>query len=266
MSLDKALGLAEAGLKVFPLGAHKKPVLPRDWNGGTRGGFYHGTSDPEIVRSMWADAGRRAEHAGVWAGGSGLVCVDVDVDPAKGKDGFRSIRWAGKTVESPLSYETPRGGRHFLFRADDAAHANDFLAGVDIKGGGSYWVHYGPVPHALDIDLAPDAPDWVPRAGDRPTVKPVSVDEFAAWLAELPSGKANRRVDLLRIDHYASLFSPVGRVVRLGLEDGGARGLWDTFHSIINAYEQSPVTSISEHERESKVWQIGAWCYAQSTV
>lgn len=130
--LREALRLAASGRAVFPCKPNKAPY--------TRNGFKDGSTQPEAVVSMftkWEDA-----CLGM-ATGSGLIVIDTDLDPSKGKDGE-----AGLASLPPLpptyTVKTPRGGRHRWYKTPDGVvlpNSSDKLAsGIDIRGDGGYVV------------------------------------------------------------------------------------------------------------------------------
>lgn len=260
-SRTKAHALADLGMAVFPLGRNKRPVLGRTWDGGTQGGFYHGSSDHDRIDQMWDAAGVSAHAVGVWAGASGAVCVDVDVDAETGTNGFRSLRARDAAYSSPVSYGTPRGGEHHLFRCDDGLISLNHFAGVDIKGGRSYWVHYGPVPTAEQWAAAPEPPAWVPRGVEAPRIEvSASVDEMLAWVAEQPEGEFNRYLPYSG-GHYADLNKPLARLFWNAFNAPGTIGVAAGLSRIIDRYERSPVTSIDPDERADKVLELAAWFF-----
>ena len=76
--------------------------------------------------------------------GSGLVCIDLDVDKDKGRDGIATLdAWEkvnGKLPETVCEL-TGRGGRHLIYRTDRPIRpSTGGASGVDIRGDGSYIV------------------------------------------------------------------------------------------------------------------------------
>jgi hypothetical protein len=161
-SVDRALGLARQGYRVFPVKADKSPR--------TAHGCKDATTDPDQIRAWWTSMPR----AGVGiAAGSGLAVVDLDVK--HGIDGTREFRqWAdAHGVEWSATTRTRSGGQHVYFRTSQtfANTASKVLPGVDVRSEGGYVVAYGDVP---DLDALPPLPDKVadllgrrePGAGD----------------------------------------------------------------------------------------------------
>ena len=94
MTLQKALGLAERGLPVFPVRVgeegSKTPL--------TKNGHLDATTDPERVKALWTS---KANEVGVHLGPAHLIAADVDVK--NGKDGIRhGWTFPRRTVTTPL--------------------------------------------------------------------------------------------------------------------------------------------------------------------
>lgn len=135
--LEGALAHAARGRPIFPCGADKRPL--------TAHGFKDATTDPEQIQEWW---GRwPTALIGMPTGAPSRVFVlDVDVDPASGKDGETSLLSLMNdrgplpdTVESL----TPRGGRHLFFRHPGGTvpcSASKIGPDLDIRGDGGYVV------------------------------------------------------------------------------------------------------------------------------
>lgn len=158
----KARALAMLGVDVFPcrhkpetirdkVYKEKTPLLPNGFKGATR--------DLNIIDEWWTkwpDA-----LVGYWTGSSGLFVIDLD--NKKGKCGEHELDSRELDYYSPVTYKTPNGGIHAVFK-DDPKHpakpATDYkgLLGVDIRGGDSYAIFYGEVPETLEG--IPSRPEW----------------------------------------------------------------------------------------------------------
>lgn len=166
--LDAALRYADIGWPVFPCKPDKTPATPH--------GFKDATVDHAKIVAWW----RRMPDApiGVATGEAGLCVIDLDFDPAKGKDG--PTTFAQLSGPSPhgcgLIASTPRGGRHFFYIAPDppAASGTDLAPGIDVRGTGGYVVLPSPAspgrewligdPWSHNDDGTSDVcqmPDWV---------------------------------------------------------------------------------------------------------
>ncbi len=134
--LDAAIKYAkEYGWAVFPVSNKtKKPLTP------------HGCKDAKKtvgpIQAWW----QRYPDAsvGVATGSaSNLIVIDVDIDEAKGVDGFQSMRqWErenGELTETAYAL-TGRGGNHFYYHytGKDIGNRAGILEGVDVRGEGGY--------------------------------------------------------------------------------------------------------------------------------
>lgn len=266
-ALTKALALAELGMHVFPVGAHKKPTLPTgayDAPAG-KGGFYHGTTDPDSIRQMWADY--PGVHVGVWLRPSLALVGDTDYDPTKGKDGYSSLfdadHWDDHT--STVRYPSPSGGEHNWFKvAEDAPGPRApylDMNGFDRKSGDSYAVWYGEVPLQEEWDARPDAPEWL-LTGSKKTAGASYVGPYegdlGAWLNDLSAGPAIEELAVEAL-HYGDLVSALGLVVEKAVFYPLTPGLRATFDRIATSYMNSSETSIPEEDRVEKVFGLLRW-------
>ena len=130
---EYALKYADLGWPVFPLAPGKKTPI-------TKSGVKDATVD-KLVLSSWWEKWPDANIGLACGKGSGVWVVDIDINEAKGINGFTSLREAGCTNQATVSQYTPRGGLHLLFTATDPPrNKNSFLPGVDIRGEGYYIV------------------------------------------------------------------------------------------------------------------------------
>jgi hypothetical protein len=136
--LASALDMAARGYLIFPLTPGAKTPAVKDWQG-------HATSDPEIIRKVWAHGDY---NIGVKTG-AGLLVVDIDIK--KGKQGASSFAALGLTAEEKDTFrvKTASGGWHVYYRYDPALvfgnNAGRLGDGLDVRGDGGYVVGPGSV-------------------------------------------------------------------------------------------------------------------------
>lgn len=200
-NVTKALALARIGIKVFPVDKATRAPKLSEKDGGR--GFYDATSDDFEQIATWftLDFPESKTAVGVWMGGSGLAAADLDRGKKNGKDGFVSLKAAGREVSETENYPTASGGEHHIWQTDrlDLAPGTDVLGmeGVDIRAGGSYIVWWGDtVPETRDA-FSTGIPDWMIEAATASETS-FSGEGFSggvnAWLEAipddaLPSGK-----------------------------------------------------------------------------
>ena len=135
--LEGALAHAARGRPIFPCGADKRPLTPH--------GFKDATTEQAQIQEWW---GRwPTALIGMPTGAPSRVFVlDIDIDPASGKDGEASL--AALMNERPplpdtVESLTPRGGRHLFFRHPGGTvpcSASKIGPDLDIRGDGGYVV------------------------------------------------------------------------------------------------------------------------------
>lgn len=180
-----AFDLIEQGFAVFPVNpATKQPY--------TTHGHLDASRDVELV-AVWFSLDYPNAVVGVHAGASDVVILDLD--KKNGKDGFESVDDGWLEIPDTFHYDTPNGGRHYVYRAPVGkllAPARDYrgLAGVDRRGGSSYAVWYGDAPTP---ELIKDAPAWLcDEAQSR--VGSAFDGELDEWLNNVPDGEPDGRV------------------------------------------------------------------------
>lgn len=160
--LHYALGMAQKGHPIFPVGTDKKPL--------TKNGFYDASSDPEQVRewwSKWPSAGigmPTGPTSGVWA---------LDIDLPHGPETLAKLEAEHTPLPATLSQQTGGGGEQKLFQWDGKKIKNSTQKigpGVDVRGEGGYVV----IPPSLHI--SGKRYKWTDRSA--PVVAP-------PWLVEL---------------------------------------------------------------------------------
>ena len=106
-NLVAALALAAAGIKVFPAGAHKRPLL-KGWQDAA-------TSDADTIRTWWDHA---AALPAIPCGQNGLLVVDCDRHGGPdGVEAFRKLVAANGGLPRDMpAVSTPSGGVHLYFK------------------------------------------------------------------------------------------------------------------------------------------------------
>lgn len=145
--MEAALSYADRGWHIFP--CVPKTKIPKIKK-GSRGA----TVDRELIRSWW-ERWPDANVALLCGPMSGVYVIDVDVDEELKVDGRTSLdemQAEYGPLPDTVYQDTPRGGRHYLFKADKPpANKNDFRNGVDIRSDGYYIM--------LEPSVHPDFPE-----------------------------------------------------------------------------------------------------------
>lgn len=252
--LDAALRYADLGWHVFPVvpAPGKVPLTPH--------GHLDASVDYEQIVQWW----RQWPNAqiGVPGEASGLCCVDLDMDTAKGKDGVAF--WTRLVDEHGrhgcgLIASTPRGGRHYVYLMPDPAVGTcvDLVApnsGIDVRASGGYFIVPSPAspgrewiegdPFTVGQDGSTDIgamPAWVEqivRSG-RPAHQGTTVSGTSARAMVLPEAQvAAIKRALQHIDP-----DPRDGWIRVGmaLKSTGAReqayDLWCQWSSASNKFD-----------------------------
>ena len=180
-----AFDLVELGFSVFPVNPETKHPF-------TTHGHLDASQDVELV-ATWFSLDYPKAVVGVHAGASNLVILDLD--RKNGKDGFESVDDGWLEIPDSYHYDTPSGGRHYIYRAPAGkrlAPARDYrgLSGVDRRGGSSYAVWYGEAP---TIDLIKHAPDWLCDDVESRTGSAFD-GELDQWLGKISEGDPDNKV------------------------------------------------------------------------
>lgn len=129
--------LLEAALKYSELGWHIIPCRPGVKIPLTPHGIKDATNDVEVIKAWWA-RWPTANIAVACGDKSGIHVVDVDKDDTKGVDGWETLK-SEEPLPNTITQDTPRGGAHFIYRADDPPrNRNSFKPGIDIRSDGYY--------------------------------------------------------------------------------------------------------------------------------
>ena len=120
------------------------PVIPQGKKPATATGFKEATRDPAIIAQWW-DCNPEY-NIGVATGGAndGIFVIDLDESAEKGVSGIKTLSEYETThgaLPATIVSQTPRGGRHLLYRSDgDVKCKTGIYPGVDIRGSGGYIV------------------------------------------------------------------------------------------------------------------------------
>jgi hypothetical protein len=155
-NLSAALALVSAGIKIFPAGADKRPLLKR-WQDAA-------TCNADQINTWWEHA---AAIPAIPCGQNNLLVIDCDRHSggADGVAAFKSLVAAHGALphQVPL-VETPNGGLHVYFRQPNGEVLGNgrgsLPPGIDVRGAGGFVV--GP-------DARPsDGRGWTAMAGRSP--------------------------------------------------------------------------------------------------
>jgi hypothetical protein len=167
--LDWALAYAATGMRVFPVGANKRPL--------TEHGLKDALTDEAAIRRWWA-RWRNADVA--WAVPADIVVLDLDVE--KGDDGLKDFvaheRAHPDDVLTPQA-TTPTGGRHLVFSAGGAPYRNGVRlngSAIDLRTAGGYIV----------LPAAGNGRVWL-----KPLAAPLA--QVPRWVAPAPTAKTHLR-------------------------------------------------------------------------
>lgn len=132
-----ALNLARSGYKVFPCNPSTKAPMPGlKWRDKA-------TDDLDRIKAWW----RKWPDAmpGLPTGKvNGVSVVDLDVDPARGKDGIAAYRDIGLDPDAAdLVVRTAGGGLHLYFEHQAGVTNSTSKAGIDVRGDGGYVIAPG---------------------------------------------------------------------------------------------------------------------------
>lgn len=156
--------------------AHSVPVFPcrQDKSPTTNHGFKDASSDPAVIREMFADV--EAEYIAMPTGAvTGVSVLDIDVpkddSPVSGFDWLNVHR---NLIPQTRTVQTPSGGLHYYFRhVEGLRNSNGRIAArVDVRGDGGLII-VGGLGYELMQDNAfdqlPVFPDSVIRQLERPS-------------------------------------------------------------------------------------------------
>lgn len=154
---EAAITYIKQGFAVIPLKVRGKEPL-------TIHGVKDATTDPVIVQGWWEKW--KDANIGIATGqiSGGLCVIDMDIDEAKGVDGWHSLRdWQDKhgIIQPSWLCKTGRGGYHYYFLSNEPVKNKvKLIPGVDIRGDGGYVVappsiHPNGTPYEWDENCHP---------------------------------------------------------------------------------------------------------------
>ena len=169
-NLSAALALASAGIKIFPAGADKRPLL-KGWQDTA-------TSDADTIRTWWDHA---AALPAIPCGQNNLLVIDCDRHNggADGVAAFKSLVAAHGALprQVPLVI-TPNGGLHLYFKQPNGEALGNgrgsLPPGIDVRGAGGFVIGPGA--------RLPDGRGWMVVPG-RAAIK--DAPPLAHWLADM---------------------------------------------------------------------------------
>lgn len=171
-----------AALQYSAMGWHVFPCRPGMKVPATPHGVKEATTSEATIRAWWT-RWPAANVALACGAASGVYVIDVDVDPAKGIDGFASLE-AFPELPTTIRQSSPRGGAHFIFKASTPVrNKNSFRPGIDIRGEGYYIIvapsiHPNGKAYAWAKDLGPEEvelaeyPDFMRPPVEKPAAAP----------------------------------------------------------------------------------------------
>ncbi len=169
-----AVGLAAAGVPVFPVAPRDKVPLIRHGRG-----FRDATTDLGQVEAWW----RRFPQAniGVPTGAAfGLVVVDVDVHGTNGYDALHRADQADLIAGWAFAVRSPTGGLHLYYPAAEDGEQRSWQAGnagIDFRGDGGYIV----APPSLRVIDGETVPYRITELGTNPA-HPQDADRLRGFL------------------------------------------------------------------------------------
>jgi hypothetical protein len=217
-NLAVALALAAAGIKLFPVGQDKRPLL-RGWQDAA-------TCNADTVRDWWD---HMAALPAIPCGQNGFVVIDCDRHEG-GADGiaaFKSLvtRHGALPRQVPM-VKTPNGGLHLYFKQPNGEvfgnGRGSLPPGIDVRGAGGFVLAPGArlpdgrgwtvVPGRNPIQSAPPLTPWLADILRRPQHEPrdepndetsdarghaygvVALKSIEAELSAVPEGERNAKL------------------------------------------------------------------------
>ena len=260
--LDGALRLAARGWEVFPCkpDGSKAPLVP--------GGFKSSTMDAACIRGWWTT------WPGAWVAvatgeRSGIVCLDVDEKPERGKfggDTLEAMEEIHGKMPDTVEAMTAGGGRHLLFNHPGGGRRIKSTVealgnGLDTRADGGYII-VCPSPgyewEASNPKAMADCPQWI-----------LDVVETSGQVVGLhPSDRALEAVpiggdELARVSAALAVLVTVDAMVKydpwlhvgMALHEGSGGSqqgfeLWDQWSMQIDGY----VTDVSGKNSTQRKW------------
>jgi hypothetical protein len=189
-NLNAALKLAAAGIRIFPAGQDKRPLL-KGWQEAA-------TCNADQINAWWDHS---TALPAIPCGQNGLVVIDCDRHGGPdGVEAFRQLVAAhgGLPHNIPL-VKTPSGGAHLYFKQPPNGGALDNSRGtlpkaVDCRGSGGFVIGPGA--------RLPDGRGWTAVAGSAPIHQ---APPLPGWLEETlrPPQREDPRVEQQRDERRA---------------------------------------------------------------
>ncbi|WP_161850224.1 DUF3987 domain-containing protein [Bradyrhizobium sp. CCBAU 051011] len=165
-NLSTALALASAGIKIFPAGADKRPLL-KGWQEAA-------TCDADQINTWWD---RSAALPAIPCGQNGLLVVDCDRHGGPdGVEAFKKLAVANGGLPRGLPVVlTPSGGAHLYFKQPNGEALGNgrgtLPQAIDCRGNGGFVIAPGArlpdgrgwkaVEGRVPINKAPPLPRWI---------------------------------------------------------------------------------------------------------
>ncbi len=216
----KAYDLLEHGIEIVPIiiaNKEKKPTIK--WK-------EHRLTTKEAIDGHWYDGRDPQPYVGWIHEEYGAI----DIDVKDGKNGFETLERAGLELpETPVWYDTPSGGRHYIYKFPkgttenvDIVYNGVKLSGVDRRIGNGLAIWYGEVPPFEQWLNVPDAPTWAYafEKVELPSTKPKSPQD---WFDALPKGEIGP--EIRKILDYVS---------RLSESEFGHNAVRDAMYAIVS--------------------------------
>lgn len=277
---DAALEYAARGWHVFPIQRNEKE--PLSISGVITNGHNGATTDPDLITRMWRD--NALANVGINTGASGLVVIDIDMNPWKGKVGATTWAELIHLHKNPDTYTvtTWSGGRHLFFSDPDGEVRNSTSKlgkDVDTRGAGGYVVaapstvrdgeHVGKYVVTRDVPLL-YRPQWLvdalarPEPRQRVTGAPLAAQErvlrrvryLADELREAPEGEGNSTA--ARVAYMAGQYVGAGQI-----DEGDAIGI--LLDAVLNWQHRNPrgadalrstiERQVSEGAKNARAWE-----------
>jgi putative DNA primase/helicase len=233
----KRIGMKQAALGYAARGWHVFPLKFREKKPATKHGFEDAVLDPAAIEKMWQRTANL--NVGIATEASGLLVIDVDMNPWKQKVGAQTWAILMETHDHVPTFtvQTWSGGVHYYYAAPEGGvKSGASLLGrdIDIRSRGGYVVappsrvsedgNLGDYVVTEDLPVAP-CPQWIidmlsaevevvphvplaPAAAQERVLRRMSV--LAAELREAPEGVGN--VTAARVAYMAGQYVGAGQI------------------------------------------------------
>lgn len=213
--------LGQAALKYASLGLHVFPCAPGEKRPFTPNGHQDATDDAQQITHWWTT--NPSANIGLFLKPSNLVAIDPDT--YKPECEWEKIIAKRGELPSTWTQETPRGGRHYIFRAEPGVeYAGKAGEGVDVKWDGyillapSFVAEFEKPYVSIENRYLARAPDWLPR---KPVAELLDLSQFPGQV--IPQGQRSDAMHRMVLDLHNRGYSGEGIVWAL-LADPDATG------------------------------------------